>query len=83
MLRRRRDPDWNFVPALAIEHRPTRQALLDERRLSLPVRWRPTIGLDLGHQLGNITRARFAVPVAFAASWKSRSDKLGPLDDSR
>jgi len=54
---------------------------MSERRLRLPVALAPHTGLELGHQLGNISGG-LPFSVAFTASGEVAQRKLGSVDDS-
>ncbi len=73
-------PDW-YVLALAVDAADPVRRFMSERRLRLPVALAPDIGLELGHQLGNISGG-LPFSVAFAASGDVAQRKLGAVDDS-
>jgi thiol-disulfide isomerase/thioredoxin len=73
-------PDW-YVLALAVDAADPVRRFMSERRLRLPVALAPHTGLELGHQLGNISGG-LPFSVAFTASGEVAQRKLGSVDDS-
>ncbi len=72
-------PDW-FVLALAVDAADPVRRFMSERRLRLPVALAPDLGLELGHQLGNIAGG-LPFSVAFTPSGAVAQRKLGAVDD--